>query len=318
MLLHLVNEGPMVKDGAFLLLESALEYDVAHVWMSGSSHVEVAEGVPEGGSLGPLLYNLLPDGLVRRLYANGHGFGIVNEIPTVWKCHSWSGHGNPIGSLVDAIRGSLRNGGSLPSVAMMARHPDMEASALRALDLETPVRLPCLFHADDPILLASSRGALQFVLNEVAEWCADVGVEFHIGPNKTGCMTSDHVSAVFDPITFNGKMIEVVDVHKWLGILWSCSLDFHGFLAQRLQLASTALAQLVGFAASLALPWYLVCELFETKVDSFCWILVGVFLFWCSHFFTNDGQGYYLVQISGATAQFARANLDGKYVVMGE
>ena len=75
LLLVLLGQGPQVHDGMFELLANCLESDLVHVWCSGQSVITVVQGVPEGGSLGPLCYNLLPDSLVRRLEHEGHGLG---------------------------------------------------------------------------------------------------------------------------------------------------------------------------------------------------------------------------------------------------
>ena len=146
--------------------------------------------------------------------------------------------------------------------------PDMEASALRALDLEDDVRLPCLFHADDPIFPGSSRGALQHTLDVVAAWARSVGAAFHVGPRKTVCMNSGLLGIGAGTVKYEGTELVKVSSHRYLGILCPCDLDFTAFLKQRLGFACAELAQLAGFAASGSLPWLRICELFDTKVDS--------------------------------------------------
>ena len=66
---------------------------------------------------------------------------------------------------------------------------------------------------------------------------------------------------------YNGTPLAGVARHRWLGVLWPKCMDFTCFLMQRVQVASVAVSQLAGFASSSALPWFLVCELFESKVD---------------------------------------------------
>jgi len=278
-LLLLLNKGPRVLDGAFALLASILESDVAHVWLGGRSSVVVVEGIPEGGSLGPLTYNLLPDTLVRRLVDGGHGFGIVSSVPLAWKGRHWSGQGTPVDTTVAVIRSVLRGGGNLPSSELLGANPDLEASALRAMDLEATVRVPCLFHADDPVFMASSRGALQATLDIVSSWAKEVGASFHVGRKKTVSMVTGCLHACSPtPLAFDNTELSAVSVHRWLGPLWPADLDFSPLLHQRMQVATAALSQLAGFAASYALPWELVGELFETKVDSlleFCrWLFI--------------------------------------------
>ena len=63
LLLTLAGEGPRIHGGAFALLSSILKLDLVSVWLSGSSTTCICQGMPEGGSIGPLAYNLLPDSL---------------------------------------------------------------------------------------------------------------------------------------------------------------------------------------------------------------------------------------------------------------
>ena len=65
---------------------------------------------------------------------------------------------------------------------------------------------------------------------------------------------------------FDGTPLAGVDIHRWLGVLWPSDLDLTAFLMLRIRLASAALFQLAGFASSL--PWMMLRELFESKVDS--------------------------------------------------
>jgi len=62
--------------------------------------------------------------------------------------------------------------------------------------------------------------------------------------------------------------LTVVAMHRYLGVLWPGDFDFVHFLKQRLHFASVELAQLAGFSAAGPLPWLIVCELFETKINS--------------------------------------------------
>ena len=158
LMLDLLHTGPKVHDGMFELMASMLESDSVHIWLSGRSVVLVTQGIPEGGSLGPLCYNLLPDDLVRRLEAQGLGFGVDANIPAAWRSHTWAGDGVPDYGIVANLRAKLRAGVDLPPAGLLALWPDLEASASRALDLESSLRVPCLFHADDPSSSGRQRG----------------------------------------------------------------------------------------------------------------------------------------------------------------
>eukprot|EP00973_Karenia_brevis_P049449 6860647-Karenia_brevis.AAC.1 len=81
--------------------------------------------------------------------------------------------------MVDKLLSNLEHTSKLPTAALLDQSLDLEASALRALDLSDCNRLAALLHADDPILLSSSAGAAQSVLNIVAEWECKHGACFH-------------------------------------------------------------------------------------------------------------------------------------------
>jgi hypothetical protein len=266
--LALMFKGPQIRDGAFALLASMLKFDEVYIWLSGRSSVRVVQGIPEGGSLGPMGYNLLPDTLVRFLESRGHGVGVSCVMPVAWANHTWHGSGTPVEAVVAGIRSALRTGADLPPSELLSSWPDLEASAARALDLESDDRLACTFHADDPVFLASSFGAMQCLLDDVSAWASEVGASFHVGPKKTVAMVSGACVPCVGSLTFEGHGLSLVGSHRWLGVLWPANLDFRPFMLLRLQLASVMVAQLAGFASSSMLPWAMVAELFETKVDS--------------------------------------------------
>ena len=66
----------------------------------------------------------------------------------------------------------------------------LEASALRAMDLHAPARIAAVFHADDPVLPASSAGALQESINAMASWASRHNAALHLAPRKSVFMRS--------------------------------------------------------------------------------------------------------------------------------
>ena len=88
-----------------------------------------------------------------------------------------------------------------------------------------------------------------------------------VGPQKSIAMVIGSRPCDAE-LTFEGCRLAFVDAHRWLGVLWPSSLDFRPYLLSRLHAASSAMAQLAGMVSSAMLPWYVACELFETKVDS--------------------------------------------------
>ena len=280
LLLQMIHKDIGIGHGMLELLASILEFDEVHVWLSGVSCVRVTQGVPEGGNIGPLCYNVLPNSLVRRLEAKSLGLGIVKNMPGAWLEHKWQGHGTPCDALVSSLRDRLRAGGALPSAGLLCASPVLEASAAQALDLEASVRIPCQFHADDPILLSSTRGGLQRILDEVLLWSRECGACFHVGPNKTVAMAVGVDAPGDTSLSFDGVELNFVALHKWLGIRWPNSADFSSFLSTSLQVASVMAAQLAGLASMGAISWLALCELFESKVDSLLdmgrWVFIMV------------------------------------------
>ena len=206
------------------------------------------------------------------------------QVPKAWSQHSWHGTGSPDAGLVASLRQRLRGKGSLPPAVLLTAWPDLEASASRALDLEASSRVPCIFHADDPIFLSSSRGGLLQMLRIVASWCVECGAKFHVAPKKSVAMCAGTLRSSTPVVSFptSGGPVALtwVSCHRWLGILWPDSLDFRMFLLARLAVASAAVAQLAGLATMHAVPWLAVLQLFEAKVDSLMdlgrWLVIMV------------------------------------------
>ena len=86
--------------------------------------------------------------------------------------------------LISLVLQGLRGGLALPSCSDLAVWPDLEASALRALDLNASLRVPIILQADDPFIMASSKGALQQMLDFIAEWAYKHKVLFTRGGTK--------------------------------------------------------------------------------------------------------------------------------------
>ena len=109
-----VATGPAIADGMLSLLNSMLKKDNIHVNVDGVGVVQQFEGIPEGGTLGPLLYPSLIDTLTRELEARGLGVGLDPAIPPIWSGYVWRGLGTPIPNLVEELCRRLRSANSLP------------------------------------------------------------------------------------------------------------------------------------------------------------------------------------------------------------
>ena len=261
------------------LLGSMLEYDTIHTWLSGCSSDRVMEGLPEGGGLGPLLYPTLPDTLVRELIDAGHGIGIGISIPECWRDHRWSCVGTPITEQTDMLVELMRAGKSLPPASLLRAWPELEASAAFALDRCAPHRIAAILHCDDPVFLASSRGGLQAIINIVADWAQRHRAQLHAGSSKSVVMIHGSVdtqrSIATLPNVFLPKCEGGIDIalqyansKKWLGLLWSSSLDATSCFSEKLHLASAAFPSVAGLIISRTLPLHVGVAVFEQKIAS--------------------------------------------------
>ena len=289
LLLTKVAANVQLPPGEMTLLISTFESDEVVVWLSGASSTVICDGVPEGGTLGTATYTTLPDDLVKELVQKQHGVGIGISIPAEWRGHVWLGTGAPQQELVQQLCKDLYTKQRLPSQDLLRHWPDLEASALRALDLLAPTRLVASFHADDPVILASSKGALQNSLDVLAEWAFRSRAHFHVGNAKTvvvpmgSAASLDH--ACLGPLTlkvYNDAGQQEYDLsytsrHRWLGLLWDAQLNFHPALRQRLVQADAIFAELENLAATQALALPAAVRIFEGKVMGY--LYYGMWLY---------------------------------------
>ena len=196
------------------------------------------------------------------------GVGLLDAVPSAWADYKWSGHGTPSHLLVSTLRQQIRFGGTLPSSEILSQQPILEASAAQALDLEAPMRVPCLFHADDPLFASTTYGGLHAILVEVSAWAADCGAAFHCSADKTVYFGFEVDVSTGAKLSFAGVELTDVHLHRWLGVLWPDQLDFTCFLSSRIQIASAMASQLAGLGRTGSLSWLTLCELFDSKVDS--------------------------------------------------
>ena len=285
-LLSITSEGPRIHDGTFALLAEMMEPETVHIWLSGISCCEVTTGIPEGGTIGTTMYVLLPDSLVRHLEAEGHGVGLGMIIPQTWDGHVWSGRGSPILGLVQTVVGALRSNGDLPSQSMLTRWPDLEASCARALDIVAPRRAVATLHADDPVFLSSSDGALSALLSSVAVWAAEHDARLHVTKDKTVVMrtTAGDSATAESTLSFVGVQARSIEVtittrKRWLGVLWPHDLHFMADLRNRLAAADGVFSILSSLVEHNVVPLPLAVVLFEGKIDSMLsvsrWLWIG-------------------------------------------
>ena len=281
--MDLLMTGPRVRDGAAALIGSILEWDDVIVPLGGCSSVKVIQGVPEGGKLGPLGFNLLPDSLARMFDDAGLGVGLGIVIPPAWAEHKWIGTGTPIPPLVEVLVKGLQGSLLLPPADLLAKSADLEASALRALDVVAPLRASVVLHADDPFFLASSWGAMQELLRITAAWAYMHKVALHLGDKKTVVMRTAGIGCGCPPTSFSPVGLHLVTLserqqHKWLGLQWRVDLNLLPALKTRVAQVDGLVASLAGMVACQSLPLAMAVDMFESRVDGSLrfgrWLLV--------------------------------------------
>ena len=266
--------------GAFALLASVFQSDTVTVRYSGDSTVNIEEGVPEGSTMGTLTYVALPDTLIKELEAAGHGVGVGVCVPAPWQGYKWSGVGTPQAALVANIKKAISSGSDIPGTALLAAWPDLEASALKAMDLLAPRRLVAIFQADDPLLLATSRGELQAMAQILGDWATRHHAVFHTGAAKSVVLrihedmeacgaSSAAVPINLQPTAGQWSELTYAQSEKWLGLSWPANLIFTQTLHERLRMASGSFAILAGMVEDKSIPLPLAIALFEGKIEGF-------------------------------------------------
>jgi hypothetical protein len=164
----------------------------------------------------------------------------------------------------------LRSDGNLPSAGVLSADVNLAAAALRAIDLLADSRLKLVLQADDPTILASSYGAMQLTLNDMARWAYLHKVSFHVDKAKTVLLTQPSGVTLFLPILGKGVApIVAQPVHKYLGILWPGDLVFTPALLRCIQVATGITATLSGLVHSSTLPLSMGVAAFRSKVEGY-------------------------------------------------
>ena len=160
--------------------------------------VPLARGVLQGNALSPLLFNIYLDGVITDL---------------------------------QALRIRAANGQLLRPVGIWLPRDASMAACAPASGAAPEDLLPCLFFADDGVLLESDHDALQAMVNQVVESLASIGLV--VNTNKTKWMVVPPASydenayeivkanALKNPIRVGNEAVELVDEFDYLGVrIW--------------------------------------------------------------------------------------------------
>ena len=139
-----------------------------------------------------------------------------------------------------------------------------------------PTRIPCFFHADDPVLLASSAREMQWTLEVASDWARQHQASFHVGDNKSALLAAgvDDALTALPDVGFTladgsrGPPLRILNNQKHLGIIWDVRLCFEADMHAKIHSASREFASLCGLVAARSVPLSLALELFTLKVES--------------------------------------------------
>ena len=85
-------------------------------------------------------------------------------------------------------------------------------------------KVPCLFWADDLLLISKSKQGLQKQIEIVAQYCSDWKLKLNVEKTKTVIFNKAGATLKKEQIQYRGKNIKTVKHFKYLGIL----LDSNG------------------------------------------------------------------------------------------
>ena len=164
--------------------------------------VPIRRGVLQGNPLSPALFNIYLDGAIERLEQLGRK-GVAQAL-------------RPLGIFLPRVSGSV-----LGKYAPL--QPDLKVAMRDQAEF-----LPCLFFADDGVLLDSDVDVMQRMLLEMVQYLAEVGLRVH--PTKTKWMyvpPAGHNEQQYRlavarfrlaPLLVNGHPIKLVDSFTYLGV----------------------------------------------------------------------------------------------------
>ena len=129
--------------------------------------------------------------------------------------------------------------------------------------------LNSLLFADDLVLMANTKEELQRALDVLSRYSELFGLQVNELKTKAMIFSNSYATSHQKSTEFslNGKLIEIVDQYKYLGILFTCNGKFTKAKATLSQQARKALYALFKAAKSLSFPpTRVMCKLFDSLV----------------------------------------------------
>ena len=114
-----------------------------------------------------------------------------------------------------------------------------------------------MLHADDPVFVESSKGALQNVMDVAAGWCYKFKCAFHEGSDKNVMQVVGHAASahaagdafalvMYRAVGAPAASLHMAAQHTWLGLVWRSDLDFAPALKSRISSCDCKLSELAG------------------------------------------------------------------------
>ncbi|CAE7247873.1 unnamed protein product [Symbiodinium sp. CCMP2592] len=178
--------------------------------------------------------------------------------------------GVPDEAVVLQLLEALQGRALLPSPDSICRDETLMASCLRAMDRMAASHINLVLHADDPVIVCSSRGAAMAVLDDVARWAFAHKATFHVGPAKTVVLLPEgemDPRLVLPLIGAAPCPIHTKTRHKWLGLVWPANLDFASALESSIQRGNLLVSDIVSLLDNGGLPLCFALALFDAKVE---------------------------------------------------
>ena len=168
-------------------------------------------------------------GLIAKLNSFGIQGKMLNIIKDLYS--GTNGHVNVGEFMSDNFRISLGvKQGDPPSPFFFSIYMDELCTNLREIETEASIindnKVPCLFRADDLLLISKSKQCLQKQIEIVDQYCSDWKLTLNVGKTKTVIFNKAGATFKKEQIQYTGKNIRTVKHFKYLGILLDSNSKF--------------------------------------------------------------------------------------------
>ena len=196
---------------------------------------------------------------------------ILSAVKSLYTCVSACVRINGMCSNWFSINSGLRQGCALSPLLFNLFIDDL-ANRIKSLGKGISVddeKVSILLYADDIVLIAENEQDLQYMLNELNQWCKSNAM--HVNSNKSNIVHFRAVSCPRTEVTFHcgSDIIRNTDRYVYLGLTLTEHLDYNVTAKSVAQSASRALGFLIAKYKSIAgMPHDVFSKLFDSLVWS--------------------------------------------------